>query len=272
MKSTFSYGFDFKGTPKSSVRSSNFKQSAHTLIVIRDPQPIVEVQVIPPSGDTKTFRVHKNFICYYSPFFDAAFNGNFVEGDTQSMNLEETSTEAFGIFVNWLYTQGIENSKKGLPCCEALIDLWLLADLVLVPRLQNDAMEKLAEARLLRKGLPTSVLTRAYNHTAKGSLLRRYIVRTWKNSKISGSDNYPRQFLVDLVNDSSYRACSETGKALKWKGWKTRELDLNQFFISEEEPAVREQRLAGPEDVERMPKKRKIYRSVAHAKIRQWLK
>ncbi|KAN0104363.1 hypothetical protein V8E51_010108 [Hyaloscypha variabilis] len=206
-----------------------------------DPQPIVEVQVIPPSGDTKTFRAHKNFICYYSPFFDAA-----------------DIHEAFGIFVNWLYTQGIENSKKGLPCCEALIDLWLLADLVLVPRLQNDAMEKLEEARLLRKGLPTSVLTRAYNHTAKGSLLRRYIVRTWKNSKISGSDNYPCQFLVDLVNDSSYRACSETGKALKWNGWKTRELDLNQFFITEEEPIVREQRLTRPEDVERMPKKRKI--------------
>jgi len=53
------------------------------------------------------------------------FNGNFVEGVTQSMDLEDTSAEAFGIFVNWLYTQGIENSKKGLPSCEALIDLWL---------------------------------------------------------------------------------------------------------------------------------------------------
>jgi hypothetical protein len=70
--------------------------------MIRDPQPIVEVHVISPFGHTKTYRVHKNFICYYSPFFDAAFNGNFTEGDTQSMKLGDTCTEAFGIFVNWL--------------------------------------------------------------------------------------------------------------------------------------------------------------------------
>ena len=97
-----------------------------------------------------------------------------------------------GVFVNWLYTKDIENSKKSLPSCEALINLWLFADLVLVPRLQNDAMEKLEVARILRKGLPTTRLIRAYDHTSKGSVLRRYIVRTWKNSKISGSDNYPR--------------------------------------------------------------------------------
>jgi len=58
----------------------------------------VEVQVITPSADTKTFRIHKNFICYYSPFFDAAFNGKFVEGETQSMKLEDTCAEAFGGF------------------------------------------------------------------------------------------------------------------------------------------------------------------------------
>ncbi|KAH8774805.1 hypothetical protein BGZ57DRAFT_373241 [Hyaloscypha finlandica] len=240
------------------AQSGSFKRQRDPPNLV-DPQPIVEVHVISPFGHTKTYRVHQNFICYYSPFFDAAFNGNFTEGNTRSMKLEDTSTEAFGIFVNWLYTGDIENNKRDLPSCEALIHLWLLADLVLVPRLQNEAMWKLEEARLLRKRLPSSVLARAYEHTSKGSPLRRYIVRTWPNIRnCVDYDKYPLELLVDIINSPNYRACSTTGRAMTATAWKERELPLGNYFVNEEECSVREQRVAEPETSERMAKKRRI--------------
>lgn len=49
------------------------------------------------------FVVHKDLICYASPFFDRAFNGAFLEGKTQQMKLPDVETSLFGVFVNWLY-------------------------------------------------------------------------------------------------------------------------------------------------------------------------
>ena len=51
------------------------------------------------------YIVHKDLICFYSPFFDKAFNGRFLEGETQEMKLPEVSSAIFGIFVHWLYYQ-----------------------------------------------------------------------------------------------------------------------------------------------------------------------
>ncbi|KAM3072145.1 hypothetical protein ACMFMG_008603 [Clarireedia jacksonii] len=56
---------------------------------------MVTIHVINASGRTLD-HVHKSFLCYASPCFDAAFNGAFIEGQTQSMNLE-TSEQAFGV-------------------------------------------------------------------------------------------------------------------------------------------------------------------------------
>jgi hypothetical protein len=139
-----------------------------------------------------------------------------------------------------------------------LINLWLLADLVLVPSLQNDAMAKLEEARLLRKKLPSSVLARVYEHTSKGSPLRRYIVRTWSKSRIRTDEKYPLELLVDIINSPNHRACSTTGRTMTATAWKKGELPLGNYFVNEEECSVREQRVAEPETSERMAKKRRI--------------
>jgi len=64
---------------------------------------LVTIHVVDEKGNKATFIVHKVFICHYSPYFDAAFNGDFVEGSTQAMDLEFTSIDAFALFVNWIY-------------------------------------------------------------------------------------------------------------------------------------------------------------------------
>jgi BTB/POZ domain len=88
--------------------------------------------------------VHKDLICYHSPFFNAAFTGPFLEGETQSMTLEDLDPTIFGFLVHWLYTKKvtIQESTDGKEW-KAMSDLWLLAQRSLIPQLQNDAMIKL---------------------------------------------------------------------------------------------------------------------------------
>jgi hypothetical protein len=48
-------------------------------------QPIDDKGTTSTQGLEQTFLVHKEIICFYSHFFDAAFNGKFQEGKTQCM-------------------------------------------------------------------------------------------------------------------------------------------------------------------------------------------
>jgi hypothetical protein len=51
--------------------------------------------VVLKNGDTtETVPIHKSFICYYSPYFNAVFNGNFAEGDTKRVELENAPPAA----------------------------------------------------------------------------------------------------------------------------------------------------------------------------------
>lgn len=89
---------------------------------------MVMVKIKDNAEDVHEFPVHKAFICYYSPFFDAAFNGKFIESQTQMVELDDVSPVAFGIFVNWLYTQRINMAGEERILITFLSSLWLLAD------------------------------------------------------------------------------------------------------------------------------------------------
>jgi len=81
--------------------------------------------------------------------------------------------------------------------CILLIDVWLLADRIMVPRLQNEALELLENAkRRDRKLLPPQY----HQNTARDSPLRACIVRMWPDLTISSSQPFPRELLVDLFN------------------------------------------------------------------------
>jgi hypothetical protein len=52
-------------------------------------------------GEAKEpLHVHKKYICHYSPYFDAAFNRNFAEGESQTLEFRGSGADVFGIFVN----------------------------------------------------------------------------------------------------------------------------------------------------------------------------
>jgi hypothetical protein len=117
--------------------------------------------------------------------------------------LDDTPHEVFGIFVNWLYVQNI---KMDSDCewsirCVLLVNVWLLADRVMVPRLQKEALRLLEDAgRMEDREFPPSQYERIYRKTTQDSPLRKCIVNMWRDRIISNSDLYPRELLVDIIN------------------------------------------------------------------------
>jgi len=87
-------------------------------------------------GAAQPFRIHKNVITHYSPFFSAAFNSDFKEGKTQSMSFEDVEAPIFGFFNNWLYTQKVVNEDGNRLQLIEYAKLWSLSQRFLMPELQ----------------------------------------------------------------------------------------------------------------------------------------
>ena len=127
------------------------------------PHELVTIYVGP---EKKPFVIHKE-VASYSPVLNAAFNSDFVEGQTQTYNLEDADADAFQLLVQWLYTKSIQfcltdaefNSLRvppddSRPPSEEvllklqrhsmrLVNLWITADYLQMPRLQYLAVDGL---------------------------------------------------------------------------------------------------------------------------------
>lgn len=88
-----------------------------------------------------------------------AFNSSFVEGQTQTYRLEDVLPSTFRLLVQWLYSNTfkvipIDRHRKGWEEIPAefeaqhnqLVQLWVLVERMIVPRLQNKVMEEFLDA------------------------------------------------------------------------------------------------------------------------------
>ncbi|CAG8972088.1 hypothetical protein HYALB_00004954 [Hymenoscyphus albidus] len=125
--------------------------------------------------DSQSFIIHKNFTCYYSPYFGVAFNSGFIESETHTCHMEDVSPGAFALFVEWIYTQQIPCDERlhYRKATENLVGLWLLADRCLVPKLQNQALVLDRERRRLNYRLASSA-AQVYEETSVDSPFRRF--------------------------------------------------------------------------------------------------
>jgi hypothetical protein len=146
------------------------------------------------------------------------------------LQLEEVEGGIFGIFANWLYSQTIEDEDSKAPSADQLIQLWVLADRLLVPRLQNQAMAVLDNQR--RENAPGSRPSStsynfAYENTKENSPLRLYITEYCvfdRQNQIQYPGNYPHQMLVDIIN--------YTRRKYPRRGcWKPSQKDLESYMV-----------------------------------------
>ncbi|KAF4627803.1 hypothetical protein G7Y89_g10347 [Cudoniella acicularis] len=166
-------------------------------------QPMVSVVVKNCQRSIQTIPIHKNFICYYSLYFEAALNNNFVEGQTQEVQLDDVDHEVFNLFVTWIYGQKIRSSESEKLDINIILNLWLLADRLLVPKLQNEAMNYLFSQNCDPKTMGTNTINSAYALTLKGSPLRLYIAEfsctALSPDRAIISDELPRELLEDII-------------------------------------------------------------------------
>ncbi|TVY92543.1 hypothetical protein LAWI1_G001527 [Lachnellula willkommii] len=141
----------------------------------------------------ETFVVHKEFACHYSPVLKAAFNSDFIEGQTQTYILEdigEHGIESFTLFVEWLYTQKLDlleelkdivdgdkeyrnipvNTQRTVAAQTKAAEVWILAEKLLVPSLQNLAIEQFERISFDIKRIPGDGHTKyIFANTSQGN-------------------------------------------------------------------------------------------------------
>ena len=131
--------------------------------------PIATINV-GKEGKQKTFYTHINLLKEKSDYFRAALSLNFQEGIIQQVDLPEHNSHSFGFFVEWAYQGTFES------CCSAeLIDVWILADKLMAPKLQNDAIDRL-KARNRRRPVLFPLMEQVLKQDVDGTLLMEYLI------------------------------------------------------------------------------------------------
>ncbi|TVY15073.1 hypothetical protein LARI1_G006125, partial [Lachnellula arida] len=188
----------------------------------KDPSKLVTLVVGP---EKKEFVVHKEFACQYSPVFKAAFNGEFIEGQTQTYALEDVTEPVARLLVNWLYTQQLDLCRYEAGHAEkkvedlSLCQLWVLAgksnlaltmrnlgtrNKLLLPGLQNLIVHTIQEINRATNVTCTGSVKYVYQNTCEESPLRKLFVHqcacyggnTWFRKY---PERFPKDFLLDLA-------------------------------------------------------------------------
>lgn len=119
-----------------------------------------------------------------------------------------------------------------IPSCEGLMILWVLADKLLVPSLQNTAIDLLNQRRLndrMSGKLESLFFNWVYTNTSERSMLRSYIVDTCSFGPLGdlvNVDCYPKELLVGIITVMRREKSSET--------WKPKEAAMTWYHVPED--------------------------------------
>jgi hypothetical protein len=151
-----------------------------------------EVVTVSIGPEKKLYHIHKDLICYHSEYFGAADNGRWKEAGEEAM-LEDVNSEAFSLFVHWLYTQQLPNNDY---------DIRLVAGAELAGRSDqgSDAQTVLIKAyvfadRMLAHQFKRSVRNLFVDMTWTCSPWYRHVICAFENIK---EDDPILDYIVDL--------------------------------------------------------------------------
>ena len=153
------------------------------------------------------FMVHTELLCHYSPFFKAAISGNWTEAKTGVVNLPNDEPRIFEIFQSYIYAGSLDLLPEQVSDASLLVALWVFADKMQFPGLQNAAIEALRhQACNPPSHFRLKDLQYAFDNTTEASPLRKFItdlyvwdaaidvsISTWLEER------YPKAFIVGVV-------------------------------------------------------------------------
>jgi hypothetical protein len=118
--------------------------------------------------------------------------------------MEDTTEGVFTLLTQWFYTQKLDGDLGGASVAgDKLARLWVLAERLLIPRLQNLAIDRIDEKRIECKFIYTTALQHVWDSTAHDSPLRRLFIQqcAWNiNADVyrSSIDRFPKQMLAEI--------------------------------------------------------------------------
>ncbi len=166
--------------------------------------------IIRNKEERRRFYIHKSVACSYSSLYKKAFNSQrYIEGQTQTYTIEDFKYPgAFGAVQSWFYSQNIDGWEGSAAAqaqrSEYLYIVWVLANRLLLPKLQNQVMQAIHKQDVMPFAEP--FCTWLYENTGPDSKIRRYYVtkssylyyEAVEDDRESIADFTP-EFLVDWV-------------------------------------------------------------------------
>jgi hypothetical protein len=150
------------------------------------------------------FIVHKSFVCHYSPVFKLAFDIGIMERQTRRYRLGNTSANTAQLLVQWLYTQKVDIRKiteklAGERKSQSLVQLWILAEKLEMPRLQNAVVREFQTMRDRGEPVPTLSLKYVYEHFPRTNPLRRLFIHQCAGGLSSWLTEHSEQFSKEML-------------------------------------------------------------------------
>ena len=156
----------------------------------------------------KPFLIHRELLVHHSRFFAAALTGDFYESQTQRVMLADESTDIFGIFAEWLYTQELKEAaflSGSRPRFFLMLELYAFADRHSIEALCNATVDIVASLADKTNSVPTPSDTDQLYETIRDTapirnlILDLFIFKKTESLLDSHPDEWNPTFLRDLV-------------------------------------------------------------------------
>ena len=182
--------------------------------------------------ESHIFSVHEDFLCYYSPYFRALFEGSFQEAQTKKSVLREHSPDVFEHFLNWMYTQRLEVLGEELPDPDFLIRLWVLADMLLIPDLQNIAIKGIEKQSSMSNSVCSNMYQYVYENTVLDSPLRKLMVFqvAWQLDPECVIED--KDFFMELPADMARDLVFELMKRTDLNKYNVPVMNIEDFYVN----------------------------------------
>lgn len=155
--------------------------------------------VVGSDDEAKTFPVHRKRLCQKVPYFEAMFNGPYIEGQTQSAKMPEDDPIAFQSMLAWVYLDTIEHftakSTKGGPILDMThyITLYALAEKYNITELADMTMDYMLRESVMPNCFPRpDQIKICYELTHAESKLRVFVSRCFAYLTLTLKDDHAK--------------------------------------------------------------------------------
>lgn len=170
----------------------------------------------------ENFSIHRDLLCQHSPFFRAALHSGMEESNSGVVSLPDDGPIEFAFVSHWIYHQYIPKDATDTCDIDELLRLWVLADKLLMPDLQDSLMNTMCDNvvsyKRCKNKMHSVTADRSawiWDNTTIGSSLRNFYAEMVAFATLRVEDgqdaSLPKDLLVQLVRRlMDEQAASET--------------------------------------------------------------